>query len=239
MPIIQSRTWSTAALAALAAELAPRASMMAAPRFCTVGMKSSTSQLWSVTTSEAARSPISAWVMSGYWVAEWLPHTTSLVMSVTATPAFLASWPLARLWSSRIIAVNRSAGTPCALVRAISALVFAGLPGTSTRRSSAACSARALPCTVKIAPLASSRSPRSIPFVRGRAPTSRAMLTPSKTVPASSPVMTSVSSGNAQSSSSITTPSSAFIAGVISSRCSWIGVSGPNISPLAMRNSKL
>ena len=39
VPATQSRIWSTAAFAALAAEDRPRASMIAAPRFCTVGMK--------------------------------------------------------------------------------------------------------------------------------------------------------------------------------------------------------
>ena len=47
MPRAQSRMWSMAALAADAAEDAPRASMIAAPRFCTVGMKSLSTQAWS------------------------------------------------------------------------------------------------------------------------------------------------------------------------------------------------
>ena len=67
-----------------------------------------------------------------------------------------------------------------ALVIAISALVLAGLPVTPMRMSSAATSLSALPWAVKIAPLASSRSPRSMPLVRGRAPTSRARFAPSK-----------------------------------------------------------
>ena len=45
VPSTQSWTWSIAALAADAALEAPRASMIAAPRFCTVGMKSSSIQL--------------------------------------------------------------------------------------------------------------------------------------------------------------------------------------------------
>ena len=59
-------------------------------------------------------------------------------MSFTVTPAFLASCALARLWSRRVIAVKRSAGTSGALDIAIRALVLAGLPTTSTRMSSAA-----------------------------------------------------------------------------------------------------
>ena len=44
-------------------------------------------------------------------------------------------------------------------------------------------------------------------------------------------------SGNAQSSSSIAVPSAAWSAGVISSRFSTTGVSGPNMAPEAMRNN--
>ena len=51
VPSNQSRAWAIVAAAALAALEAPRASMMAAPRFCTVGMKSVSSQFWSPTTS--------------------------------------------------------------------------------------------------------------------------------------------------------------------------------------------
>ena len=46
------------------------------------------------------------------------------------------------------------------------------------------------------------------------------------------------SSGNAQSSSSIAVPSADFNAGVISSRLSRTGVSGPSMAPEAMRNSR-
>ena len=69
-----------------------------------------------------------------------------------------------------------------ALLIAMSALVLAGLPVTVICTSSAATSLSALPCGAKMPPLASSRSPRSMPGPRGRAPTSRARLTPSKTV---------------------------------------------------------
>ena len=95
-----------------------------------------------------------------------------LVISATAAPVFCASCATARLWSRRVIAVKRSRGTPSALLIAISAFVLAGLPTTSTLTSSAAPAAIASPCGLKIAPLASSRSARSMPFVRGRAPTS-------------------------------------------------------------------
>ena len=101
-------------------------------------------------------------------------------MSVTGAPVLAASCEIARLWSRRVSAEKRSRGMSGALLIAISALVLAGLPVTPIRTSSAATSFSALPCAVKIAPLASSRSPRSMPGPRGRAPTSRARLTPSK-----------------------------------------------------------
>src|ERR1700748_1098189 len=102
VPLTHVRTWSTAALAADAADEAPRASMIAAPRLATVGMKAFSTQAWSLTTSAAFFPPTSAWKMSGYWVAEWLPQIVIFLMSVTLAPVFLASWLIARLWSRRV-----------------------------------------------------------------------------------------------------------------------------------------
>ena len=141
------------------------------------------------------------------------------------------------MWSSRVMAVNRSAGTSGAFCWAISALVLAGLPTTSTLMSEAAPELIALPCGPKMPPLAESRSPRSIPAVRGRAPTSRATLAPSNAVLASSVMSMPASSGNAQSSSSIAVPSAAFSAGGISSSDRRTGTSGPSRWPEAMRKS--
>jgi hypothetical protein len=108
----------------------------------------------------------------GYWLAEWLPQMVSLRTSETGTDSFLASCATARLWPRRVIAVNRSAGTSAAAACAIGALVLAGLPTTSTRTSSAAPALMARPGGAKMPPLASSRSPRSMPLLRDRAPTS-------------------------------------------------------------------
>ncbi len=162
--------------------------MIAAPRLATVGMKSFSIQAWSPITSAALRPPTSAWNTSGYCVAEWLPQIVIFLISVTAAPVLRATWEIARLWSSRVSAENRSRGMSGALVIAISALVLAGLPVTPMRTSSAATSLSALPCAVKIAPFASSRSPRSMPGPRGRAPTSSARLTPSKITAGSLPI---------------------------------------------------
>src|ERR1700712_1337019 len=94
-PSTQVFTWSMAALAADAADEEPRASMMAAPRFCTVGMKSPSSQAWSSTRAAALWPLTSAWNRSGYWVAEWLPQIVILVMSLTVVPVLVASWAMA------------------------------------------------------------------------------------------------------------------------------------------------
>ncbi|KAG1300942.1 hypothetical protein G6F63_016842 [Rhizopus arrhizus] len=51
LPSTQSRTWSMAALAAEAAEDEPRASMIAAPRLPTVGMKVLAFHSWSLIAS--------------------------------------------------------------------------------------------------------------------------------------------------------------------------------------------
>src|SRR5690606_24377704 len=164
VPLTQVWMWSMAALAAEAADEAPRASMIAAPRLATVGMKSSASHFSSLTTSAAFLPATVAWKMSGYWVAEWLPQIVSFLISETGTPVFFDSWVSARLWSRRVIAVNRSAGTSGAAAWAMSALVLAGLPTTSTRMSSAAWALMAWPWGLKMPPLASRRSPRSMPL---------------------------------------------------------------------------
>ena len=141
-------------MAAEAADDAPRASMIAAPRLATVGMKVSASHSWSPTASAALRPPTSAWNRSGYWVAEWLPQIVILRISVTGTPSLAASCEMARLWSSRVSAEKRSVGMSGALLIAISALVLAGLPVTVIFTSSAATSLSALPCGAKMPPLA-------------------------------------------------------------------------------------
>src|SRR4051794_9277463 len=101
--------------------------MMAAPRCWTVGMNSPSSQAWSSTTSAAFLPLISAWKMSGYCVAEWLPQMVIFLMSLTVVPVLSASWAIARLWSSRVMAVKRSFGMLGALFIAMRQLVLAGL----------------------------------------------------------------------------------------------------------------
>ncbi len=111
--------------------------------------------------------------------------------------------------------------------------MLAGLPTTATRTSSAARLLSAWPWPTKIGPLTLISSPRSMPFDRGREPISSAQLTPSKATSGSSVATMLSSNGKAQSSSSMTTPSSDGRAGVISSRCRATRVSGPKTSPEA------
>src|SRR5512134_136022 len=106
LPSTQSRMWSMAALAALAAEEAPRASMMAAPRLPTVGMYVPLYQASSFTRALAFWPATVAKRMSGYMVGEWLPHTTIFCTSDTVLPVRAASWDTARLWSRRIMEVK-------------------------------------------------------------------------------------------------------------------------------------
>src|SRR6476660_9256951 len=143
LPWIQLRAASIVADAAEAADEEPRASMIAAPRLATVGMKSFSTHAWSPTTSAAFLPAISAWKMSGYWVAEWLPQIVSFLRSVTLAPVLAASCEIARLWSRRVSAEKRSRGMSGALVIAMRALVLAGLPVTVTWMSSAATLLRA------------------------------------------------------------------------------------------------
>ena len=135
--------------------------------------------------------------------------------------------------------MNRFGSRSGAFCWAISALVFAGLPTTRILTSFLALADSAWPCGLKIPPLALSRSLRSMPALRGIAPTSRATSASPNATLASSVQTISVSSGKAQSSSSIFTPLSAPSAGVISSSCRAMGVSGPSIDPEAMRNRRL
>ena len=135
------------------------------------------------------------------------------------------------------MANQRSAGTSGAFDRAMRQFVLQGLPTTSTRTSEAACAAIAWPWGLKMPPFTLSRSPRSMPALRGIDPTSSAHDVPSKAVFRSEVATMSCSRGKAQSSSSMHTPSSAFIAGSISSSRSTIGWSSPRSWPEAMRNS--
>ena len=80
----------TAADAADAALDEPRASCIATPRCCTVGMKSDFSQ--SRPTRSIADCPLTrAWNTSGYWVAEWFPQIITFCTSSVDTPSFIAS----------------------------------------------------------------------------------------------------------------------------------------------------
>src|SRR3970040_1999676 len=135
VPSTQLRMWSMAALAALAAEDRPRASMIGAPRLCTVGMNVPSSQAVSLIIGQTFLPSHSAWNTSGYCVAEWLPHTVTFVSAAVGLAIFCAICEVARLWSRRIMAVNCVGLRLLAFCIAIRQLVLAGLPTTSTLTS--------------------------------------------------------------------------------------------------------
>src|SRR5687767_1929715 len=118
LPSAQSRTWSTAAEAAEAADDSPRALITAAPRCCTVGMKSFSIQSW-LTSDLAGLPPTTQCDRSGYCVELWLPQMIILSMSLACEPVLAASCDNARLWSSRTIAWNCFGSSFLALVAAI------------------------------------------------------------------------------------------------------------------------
>ena len=133
------------------------------------------------------------------------------------------------------MANQRSSGISGALERAMRQFVLQGLPTTRMRTSEAACSAMARPCGLKMPPFTLSRSPRSMPALRGTEPTRSAHVVPSKAVLRSEVATMSCRRGKAPSSSSMHTPSSTFMAGSISSRRSTMGWSSPSSWPEAMR----
>src|SRR4029450_4318413 len=86
-------------------------SMMNLPRSWLAGTNVLSSQERSVMTLVAGLPLILALVKSGYCEFEWFPQ---MVMHVTAslpTPAVIARAAIARLWSRRVMACQRSAGT--------------------------------------------------------------------------------------------------------------------------------
>ncbi len=76
-----------------------------------------------------------------------------------------------------------------------------------------------------------------MPGPRGRAPTKKAKSMSLKATSASSEISTLCNNGNAQSFNSMTVPSKAPNAGVISNKCKQMGCSGPKKSPDAIRNN--
>lgn len=85
--------------------LSLRAAMTAAPRFCTVLIKSS---LW---PEKASFAPLAvALEASGNCVEEWLPQMTTFSTEATGTWFSRARSAVARFWSSRVMAVKLRAG---------------------------------------------------------------------------------------------------------------------------------
>jgi len=109
-----------------------------------------------------------------------LPQMAMLVTEATVPPLW-ASWALARFSSKRSWRTSGRPGTSGALERAIRQLGVQGLP-TTRMRTSRRLLAMARPCGLKMPPLTLSRSPRSMPALRGTEPTRRAHEVPSNAV---------------------------------------------------------
>ena len=114
-------------------------------------------------------------------------------------------------------------------------LVLHGFPTTTMRTDDAAYRWMALPSSTKIGPFLRIRSPRSIPGPRGTDPTRSTQSAWSCVSARSADALTRSSSGYAPSSSSMSTPLALSIICGMSARRRSISVSGPNISPDAIR----
>src|SRR5262249_27320570 len=142
----QLLTWSIAPFAAEVALLWPRALITAAPRVWHCGRNVSSNHLRSPITFSAGWPLIFAFCQSTHCVALWLPQIVTHVTASLGTFAFFANAATARLWSRRVIALQRSAGMSRPLRQAMRQFVLHGLPTIRMRTSFAAFAARALPC---------------------------------------------------------------------------------------------
>ena len=151
--------------------------MTAAPRFWHCGTNVFSSQARSVMTSVAGLPLILALVKSGYCVFEWLPQMVTLRDGLVGDAGLLGQG------GDGAVVVEPRHGRP-ALGGDVAA-VADRRPGSSCctgcrrrgcARRLAAFAASALPWPTKILPFMPSRSLRSMPCLRGNAPTSRAQL---------------------------------------------------------------
>mmetsp|Transcript_7394 Transcript_7394/g.14377 ORF Transcript_7394/g.14377 Transcript_7394/m.14377 type:complete len:261 (+) Transcript_7394:174-956(+) len=189
VPRNQLFMWSEIAWAAERAEESLRAAMMAAPRFCTQGIMTSLTHASSLIRSLAGVPLTLQWLMSGYWVEEWLPQMMDPVTCSMGTPHLMATCAMARLWSRRVSAEKFFLGMLGAHSEAMRQLVLAGLPTTSTLTFLEATVLRRSPCCLKMPQFFSRRSLRSMPSLRGKAPSMMTASAPAKAT-FSSPVHT-------------------------------------------------
>ena len=144
---------------------------------------------------EACSPRIRALKMSGYCVAEWLPQMVTWLTSATGTPALIASWPAARLWSRRVRALKRSRGDVGGVAQGDEGVGVGRVArdqhldvvrGVVVQRAAL----RLEDGAVGLEQVAALHA-----LAAGRAPTRKARFTPSKTRLGSSPITTESSSG--------------------------------------------
>mmetsp|Transcript_29100 Transcript_29100/g.73738 ORF Transcript_29100/g.73738 Transcript_29100/m.73738 type:complete len:263 (-) Transcript_29100:230-1018(-) len=189
VPRNQLFMWSEMAWAAERALESLRAAMMAAPRFCTQGIMTSVTQASSLIRSLAALPLTLQWLMSGYWVDEWFPQMIEPLTCSMGTAHLMATWAMQRLWSRRVRAEKFFLGMLGATSEAMRQLVLAGLPTTSTLTLGEATVFSRSPWTLKMLQFFSRRSLRSMPSLRGKAPSMMTASAPAKAT-FSSPVQT-------------------------------------------------
>ena len=175
VPSAQSRTWSIAAFAAEAADDAPRASMIAAPRFATVGMN--------VLLDPGVVADELVGVLAVDLAVEEVGVLRRRVVAPDRHPPHARDRhadALRELAHGAVVIEPRHRGD-------LARIEVGGVVERDQRvrvgrvaDHEHACTSRlalrdsAAPCAVKIAPLADSRSLRSMPCLRGIAPTSSA-----------------------------------------------------------------
>ena len=153
-------------------------------------------------------------------------------------PVFSANWLKARLWSSLVMALKHEGLSDLAFFIAIKQLVLAGLPTTKTLTDLLALSARAFPCSTKMAPFCFKRSARSMPGPLGFEPTRKTASQSLNPTERFEVVLIPCKRGKAQSSSSILTPFNLASMGAMSTKLRMTGWFLPKTSPEAILKAK-
>ena len=220
---MDERTLSTAALAAEAADDAPRALITAPPRLATVGMYVSANQAGSVITGRGRLAADPGVLVVGILgVAVIAPdrHVRDRADRHARLLGELRGRPVLVEPGHREPALGRDSG---AMRPGDQAVGVAGVGDGQDPDVRAGGVVDRLALAGEDRAVGADQVGARLPSLRGRPPTRITQSAPSNASSALSVAFTSVSSGKAQSSSSIIVPFSAGSAGVISSSCSATG----------------
>lgn len=165
------------AFAALLTDERPLVSIISAPLFCTIAIKSLSSHSRSSLRISLNGSPLTrVWKVFGYWVEEWLPQIARFVICPISIlyPFYFSFWQIyqvALFWSNLVRAEKFSLGIEGAAFWHKRALVLHGFPTIITLTFFLATSFIILPWDTKMLAFSSKRSDLSMPFRRGLEPT--------------------------------------------------------------------